>query len=215
MPRPVPKRAGKSRQRLNALNAEDRVAGPATLALLVSFWLPWYSLGPFSADGLSVHGWLFVAVLNSNVLLLYCPITAFGVGDLAEQGRMSKDQLLILMTGFNVALVALGFLLKPAGFSWSWGRATFSRRPPPSWLFCRSAFPSSRLGAGAESVAPIAGPRSCGVCSVLADGLVYRHIHAGCPDAESMATIQVVVGQAHFQQKVLTLPPGAPARRRY
>ena len=121
MPRPAPKRAGKSRQRLNALNAKERVAGPATLALLVSFWLPWYSIGPFSADGLSVHGWLFIAVLDSIVLVLYVLITAFGVGDLVEQGRMSKDQLLVLMTGLNVALVLLGFLLKPAGFSWSWG----------------------------------------------------------------------------------------------
>ncbi len=40
MPRPAPKRAGKSRQRLNALNPKDRVAGPATLALLVSFGCP-------------------------------------------------------------------------------------------------------------------------------------------------------------------------------
>jgi hypothetical protein len=121
MPRPAPKRARKSRQRLNALNAKDRVAGLATLALLVTFWLPWYSLGPFSADGLSVHGWLFIAVLDSIVLVLYFLITAFDVGDLAVQGRMSKDQLLVLMTGVNAALVVLGFLLKPAGFSWSWG----------------------------------------------------------------------------------------------
>ena len=121
MPRSAPKRVGKSRQRLNALNAKDRVAGPATLALLISLWLPWYSIGPFSADGLSVHGWLFIAVLNSIVLVLYVLITAFGVGDLAELGRMSRDQLLVLMTGVNVALVVLGFLLKPAGFSWSWG----------------------------------------------------------------------------------------------
>jgi hypothetical protein len=70
---------------------------------------------------LSVHGWLFIAVLNSIVLVLYVLITAFGVGDLAELSRMSKDQLLVLMTGVNVALVVLGFLLKPAGFSWSWG----------------------------------------------------------------------------------------------
>ena len=121
MPRTAPKRVGKWRQRLNALNAKDRVAGPATLVLLVSLWLPWYTIGPFSADGLSVHGWLFIAVLNSIVLVLYVLITAFGVGDLAEQGRMSKDQLLALITGVNVALVVLGFLLKPAQFSWSWG----------------------------------------------------------------------------------------------
>jgi hypothetical protein len=121
VPRPAPKQVGKSRQALTALNAKDRVVGPATLVLLVSFWLPWYSVGPFSADGVSVHGWLFIAVLNSVVLVLYVLITAFGVGDLAEQGRLSKDQLLVLMTGVNVALVVLGFLLKPAGFSWSWG----------------------------------------------------------------------------------------------
>jgi len=86
------------------------------LVLLVSFWLPWYSVGPFSADGLSVHGWLFIAVL-----VLYVLITAFGVGDLATQGRLSKDQLLAVLTGVNLVLVVLAFLLKPAGFSWSWG----------------------------------------------------------------------------------------------
>jgi hypothetical protein len=91
------------------------------LVLLVSFWLPWYSFGPFTFDGLSVHGWLFIAVLDSIVLVLYVLITAFGVGDLAQQGRLSKDQLLAILTGVNLALVVLGFLLKPSGFSWSWG----------------------------------------------------------------------------------------------
>ena len=121
MPRPTPKRVRKSRQRLDALSTQERVAGPATLVLLVSFWLPWYSVGSFSADGLSAHGWLFIAVLNSIVLVLYFLITAFGVGDLAPQGRMSKDQLLALMTGANLALVVLAFLLKPSGFHWAWG----------------------------------------------------------------------------------------------
>jgi hypothetical protein len=112
---------GKSRQRLDALKGKNWVVGPATLVLLVSFWLPWYSFGPISVDGLSVHGWLFIAVTGSIVLVLYVLITAFGVGDLAAPGRMSKDQLLTLITGVNLALVVLGFLLKPAGFSWSWG----------------------------------------------------------------------------------------------
>jgi hypothetical protein len=96
--------------------------GPATLVLLVSFWLPWYKVGPFSADGLSAHSWLFIAVLDSIVLVLYVLIKGFGAGDLADMGRMPKDQLLTLLTGVNLALVVvLGFLLKPAGFSWSWG----------------------------------------------------------------------------------------------
>jgi hypothetical protein len=121
IPRPTPKRVGKSRQRLNALNGQERVVGPATFVLLISLWLPWYSIGSISADGLSAHGWLFFAVVDSIVLVLYVLITAFGVGDLAVQGRMSKDQLLALITGVNLALVVLGFLRKPAGFSWSWG----------------------------------------------------------------------------------------------
>ena len=121
MSRPTPKRVRKSRQRLDALNGKEWVFGPATLVLLVSFWLPWYRIGPISADGLSAHGWLFIAVLDSIVLVFYVLITAFGVGDLAAQGRMSKDQLLTLMTGVSLALVVLGFLLKPTGFSWSWG----------------------------------------------------------------------------------------------
>jgi hypothetical protein len=83
--------------------------------------LPWYRIGPFSADGLSAHGWLFIAVLGSIILVLYFLITLFGVGDLAAQGRMSKDQLLSLLTGVNLALVVLAFLFKPAGFGWAWG----------------------------------------------------------------------------------------------
>ena len=121
LPRPTPKRVGKSRQRLNDLDPRDRVMGPASLVLLVSFWLPWYSFGPISASGLSAHGWLFIAVVDSIVVVLYVLISAFGVGDLAVQGRMSKDQLLALITGVNLALVVLGVLLKPAAFSWSWG----------------------------------------------------------------------------------------------
>jgi len=119
--RPTPRRVGKSRQRLNALSAKDRVAGAATFVLLVSLWLPWFSVGPLSADGLGAHGWLFIAELDSIVLVLYVLIVAFGVGDLAVQGRMSKEQLLALITGVNLALVVLGFLLKPSGLSWSWG----------------------------------------------------------------------------------------------
>jgi hypothetical protein len=121
VPRQAPKRVRKSRQRLDALSRRDRVVGPATLVLLVSFWLPWYSIGPFSADGVGAHGWLFIAVLDSIVLVLYFFIIAFGVGDLVEQGRLSKEQLLTILTGVNLALVVLAFLLKPAGFHWSWG----------------------------------------------------------------------------------------------
>ena len=120
-PRPEPKRFEKSRRRLDDVDRTEWVFGPATLVLLISFWMPWYALGPFSFAGVSVHGWLFIAVLDSIVLVLYVLIVAFGVGDLAVPGRLTKDQLLAILTGVNLALVVFAFLLKPSGFSWSWG----------------------------------------------------------------------------------------------
>jgi len=90
------------------------------LVLLISFWLPWYSFGPIGVSALTAHGWLFIAVLDSIVLVLYFLISMFGAGDLAVPGRLSKDQLLTLMTGVNLALVVLAFLFKPSGFHWSW-----------------------------------------------------------------------------------------------
>ncbi len=119
--RPAPKKVGRSRQRFNTLEARERITGPANVVLLLAFWMPWYSIGPFSVDGLRAHGWLFTAVLSAIVLVLYAVFTAFGVGDLADPFRMSKEQLLTLLPGVNLVLVALAFLLKPTGLSWSWG----------------------------------------------------------------------------------------------
>jgi hypothetical protein len=120
-PKPKPKRFRKSRQRLDGVTRRDRLVGPASAVLLVSFWLPWYSFGPISVDGPGAHGWLFIAVLDAIVLVLYFLITLFDVGDLGGMGRMSKDQVLTLLTGVNLTLVVLAFLLKPAYFSWTWG----------------------------------------------------------------------------------------------
>jgi hypothetical protein len=119
--KPKPKRFAKSRQRVDELGRRELIMGPASLVLLVSFWLPWYSFGPFSADGVGAHSWLFIAALDAIVLVLYFLITAFGVGDLAVPGAMSKDQLLAILTGVNLVLVVLAFLLKPSGFSWAYG----------------------------------------------------------------------------------------------
>jgi hypothetical protein len=125
LPKPKPKRVGKVRRRVNVLNRKELIFGPATAVLFVSFWLPWYSISvlgmTFSTSGLSRHGWLFIAVLDAIVLVLYVLITAFGAGDLADQGRLSKDQLLTILTGVNLVLVVLAFLLKPSGFGWTYG----------------------------------------------------------------------------------------------
>jgi hypothetical protein len=117
-----PTRARKTPRRLAELERRDLVFGISTLVLLVTLFLPWYRLGPISVDGLGAHGWLFIALLNCIVLVLSVVIKASGAGDLAEMGRLSREQLLALLTGINLALVVLlGFLFKPAGFGWAWG----------------------------------------------------------------------------------------------
>jgi hypothetical protein len=125
IPKPKPKKVGKVRRRVNVLDRRELIVGPASLVLLVSFWLPWYSFDQFSISasfsGLSRHGWLFIAVLDAIVLVLYVAITMFGAGDLADMGRLSKEQLLTALTGVNVVLVLLAFLLKPSGFNWAYG----------------------------------------------------------------------------------------------
>jgi hypothetical protein len=121
LPKPKPKPVGKVRKRVNELNRQELIFGPASLVLLISFWLPWYSFGPITVSGLSAHGWLFIAVLDAIVLVLYVLITAFGAGDLADMGRLSKEQLLTILTGVNLVLVLLAFLFKPSPFSWTYG----------------------------------------------------------------------------------------------
>ncbi len=117
-----PKRVRKTQRRLEALEGRELLFGAATLVLLISLFLPWYRIGPFTLDGLGSHGWLFIALLNCIVLVLSVVIKASGAGDLADQGRLSKEQLLALLTGINLALVVLlGFVLKPSGTSWAWG----------------------------------------------------------------------------------------------
>jgi hypothetical protein len=59
--------------------------------------------------------------MDAIILVLYVVVRMFGMGDLADQGRISKEQLLALLTGGNLILVILAVLLKPTGFSWSWG----------------------------------------------------------------------------------------------
>jgi len=127
---------------------EDRVFGSATAVLLVSSGCPGTasvpSLPTDSASTVVVHSG--AELDRARALLL---ITAFGVGDLAAPGRMSKDSAAGPPHRSQSGPRGAGFLLKPAA---SAGRgAPFSHWPPPSWRLCPLGFPSSRPNAGAES----------------------------------------------------------------
>jgi hypothetical protein len=111
--------------------ANDRIVGGATLVVLISLFLPWFSvnlgaleggLGVVTASGTETHGWLwFVFIIGLFVLLYLIALAGFPV--LPARLPLSHEQLLLGATGLNLLLVVLAFLLKPGGapVGWSFG----------------------------------------------------------------------------------------------
>jgi hypothetical protein len=113
----------------------DRVTGAAALVLLISLFLPWFSVsaafGNFtassSADALTAHGYLYLVLLLTLAMLGYL-IARAGLRDLPAL-PVSGDQLLAAAAAVNLLLVLLAFAVKPGGGSSlvkvSWGFGAF------------------------------------------------------------------------------------------
>jgi hypothetical protein len=116
----------------------DKIAGVASLVVLISLFLPWYS-GSYvyfgssaatsvgSESGMDAHGWLWLVFIVVLAVLAYLAIVA-GFQVLPFKSPLRHDQLLLAATGVNLALVFIGFLLKPSTYgiegvsiSWSFG----------------------------------------------------------------------------------------------
>jgi len=113
----------------------DRIVGVATLAVLISLFLPWFSVnlgalagdlgvnpGVVTASGTDAHGWLwFVFIIGLLVLLYLLALAGFPV--LPARLPLTHEQLLLGATGLNLLLVVIAFLLKPGGspVGWSFG----------------------------------------------------------------------------------------------
>jgi hypothetical protein len=113
----------------------DRIAGGATLVVLISLFLPWFSVnlgalagdlgvspGIATASGTETHGWLWFVFIIGLLVLLYLVAWA-GLPVLPVKLPLSHEQLLLGATGLNLFLVVLAFLLKPGGapVGWSFG----------------------------------------------------------------------------------------------
>jgi hypothetical protein len=116
----------------------DEVAGAASLVVLISLFLPWFNASyiPFasstatsagSESGMDAHGWLWLVFIVVLAILAYLVITA-GFRVLPFKVPLRHDQLLLAATGLNLALVFVGFLLKPSSYGiegvsigWSFG----------------------------------------------------------------------------------------------
>ena len=108
----------------------ERITGIATLVLLISLVLPWYTydFGPvsISVDGLW-HGWMYLVLLVSLAVLGYIVLRA-GFAVMPFTLSMSDAQLLLIGTVFNAVLCILAFLLKPGGIGFTgigWGFGAF------------------------------------------------------------------------------------------
>ena len=99
----------------------DRITGAATLVLLISLFLPWFSVGGyFSVSGLTTHGYLYLVLFLSIATLIYLGARA-GWDRLPISVSIAHSPVLLVASLVNFALVLIAFLFKPSGFGWSVG----------------------------------------------------------------------------------------------
>ena len=107
-------------------DSADRATGIATLVLIVSLFLPWFSasfLGvSLSENGLSAHGYLYITLIISLFLLIYLLARA-GWDSLPIATHVAHSSVMLVGSGLNAVFVVIGFLSKPGGdiVSWSTG----------------------------------------------------------------------------------------------
>jgi hypothetical protein len=119
----------------------DKIAGAASLVVLISLFLPWFSASLSSDNSLGVsaqsasesgtdaHGWLWFVFVIGLLILAYL-VFAAGYQALPVKFPLRHDQLLLVAAGVNLLLVFLGFVFKPgndgiAGVSIGWSFGAF------------------------------------------------------------------------------------------
>lgn len=122
---------------------DEQVVGGASLLLLISLFLPWYTVsapsvtilgrqvggGSASASGTTGHGYLWIVFILALAIVAYLVIKA-GFETLPFNLPASPTALLLVLTGINLLLVLIAFLVKPGtgvgfGLSVGWGFGAF------------------------------------------------------------------------------------------
>jgi hypothetical protein len=111
------------------LSQADRLAGAATVVLLVSLFLPWFmvSAGPFgdSWSGITAHNYLWLVFVLCLGIIAFLVLGA-GFAGVPVQLPLPRETILLAATVFNLLIVLLAFLVRPDGFgvvtiTWSFG----------------------------------------------------------------------------------------------
>ncbi|HLK01506.1 MAG TPA: hypothetical protein VKU39_16595 [Streptosporangiaceae bacterium] len=118
----------------NRWTRTDRISGVATLVVLISLFLPWFTvnlagLGSGSGSGTDAHGWLWFVFVIGLLLLLYLLVAA-GYQRLPVALPLRHEHLLLAATAINFLLVLIGFFVMPsndgiAGVTIGWDFGAF------------------------------------------------------------------------------------------
>jgi hypothetical protein len=110
------------------LSQADKITGGASVILLISLFLPWYSVagpgGTFSWSGVTAHGYLWLVFLLCLGIVAFLVIGA-GFTELPVKLPAAREPLLLAASGFNLLLVVLAFFVSPGylalGVGWTFG----------------------------------------------------------------------------------------------
>jgi hypothetical protein len=119
---------------LKRLTRNDRIVGGATIAFVISLFLPWFSVsdGVFggSVNGLW-HGYMYIALILAFAVLAYLVLRA-GFEQLPFKLPLEHEQAMLVATAAIFVLTVLSFVFKPAGVSdafasvnWGWSFGAF------------------------------------------------------------------------------------------
>lgn len=105
----------------------ERITSIASLVLLISLFLPWFTVSFAFASGSvngTYHGWMWIVFLISLAIVVHFVLKA-GMSTLPYKLPLPEAQLLLYATGINAVLTVISFLLKPGGSGVGWGFGAF------------------------------------------------------------------------------------------
>ncbi|HWF81307.1 MAG TPA: hypothetical protein VN695_12055 [Streptosporangiaceae bacterium] len=91
------------------MTAPDLTIGGASIVALLSLFLPWFGVLGYSTSGMSLHGYLVIALLADLALLGYLVLRA-GWDTPPVRLPIAHAPLLLIATGVQLLFVLIAFL---------------------------------------------------------------------------------------------------------
>jgi hypothetical protein len=110
-----------------ALSQADRIVAAASTVLFVSLFLGWYSInlgGAIVTWNALTNEFMYIPLFASLGLTAFITLTAMGAPSLPRARSLPHNRVLLIVTGLDLALAAIGFIDKPAG-PWGWSIGAF------------------------------------------------------------------------------------------